>query len=198
MGTPVGLGNAGVFLMQALGTQPLGTFFTGAGTQFWAAAGGAQAVDTGVAVPSFDSDIVLRGGIARIHVMNPEDDVPMRVKIYGVWAASRPSAAVYTAVHNQNRSLEWDPSIEADFHEFGKVLFVKEAMLANINETIECVYKFKPQKIDQHEHLGSATQPSGNQLWWMVTIAPLTTNVISDLAPFVKSFNLSFVGDAES
>jgi len=65
-----------------------------------------------------------------------------------------------------------------------------------VNSSMECMYRFKPQKIDQGDFLGSATVPSGSQLWWIVTFAPLIGNLVADNIPIVKSFNLSFSADA--
>jgi len=194
--SPTGLGNAGVYFLQALGTQGFGTMNTPGGTQFWSTGGGAQQINEGVAVPAFDSDIVLRGGVARISVMNPETDVPCRVKIFAVWASTSPAASIYVNNNNTNKSLEWDPTVIPDFYRFGRVLFRKEALLPDVNSSMECMYRFKPQKIDQGDFLGSATVPSGSQLWWIVTFAPLIGNLIADNIPIVKSYNLSFSADA--
>jgi len=95
------------------------------------------------------------------------------------------------------RGAEWDPSVVAEFTDFGKVLYQREAVLDAV-QNVEIVHRFKPQKIDRIRHQGSVTRPMGATLWWMVVIVCNNVNPVATGVNFVNSWNLSFAGDVIS
>lgn len=192
VGTP---GAANVYIGPALSTNSFAAPFVA--NPFWTATGGTQAVDAGAGVPVFSGDITLRGGIVRLSIYN-NDDVQMRLRVYGVWAAKNPSFAVYTALAASARPVEWDPSMVSEFStEFGRILFNREATV-NPGENIEVLHRFKPQKIDKVRFTGVAGDPAGSQLWWMIALVPTTANAAAVGLTVVSSWNLSFAADVVS
>ncbi|MGN5495168.1 hypothetical protein ACLJCJ_09340 [Campylobacter coli] len=163
---------------------------------FWTSAGGATDINFGVAPPLFNGDITLRGGFARIFIGAYPENVPLRVRVWAIWAQPRPSNTLYTGINNSNQPVEWDPSIFPDFTtQFGKILYQKEAIVP-VGESFNMVHRFKPQKIDTPRFVGAAGQPSGSSLWWLVSCANLDTNLLSAQITVVTSHNLSFSADA--
>jgi len=196
IGALTGLGSGVVYLFPAVQNDPVTQPFI---TQpFWTLTGGVQATDRGIVPPLFTGDLVLRGGFARISVVNPET-IPIRVKVYAIWANKLPSLLVYNSTHNNLRNMEWDPSIEPDFNQFGKVIARREVMLLPGANPFEMIHRLKVQKIDQNVFTGESvpgtTEPAGSQLWWGVQAVPLTTNPVSDNVQIIRSYNLSFTGD---
>lgn len=187
-------GNSIVYLLPALSVTSTNQPFILLGNAFWASGGGLQTPDAGIALPSFTGDITLRGGIARLMLFN-RDDTQIRMKVYGVWAAKNPSIAVYTSLQASTRPAEFDPSVVADFADFGKILYQKEAVVDPF-QNMEVVHRFKVQKIDRIDHTGSATDPAGSQLWWMVVLVCNQANPAASGINFVNSWNLSFSADA--
>jgi len=165
---------------------------------FWTAAAGAKSPDTIGAIPTFTGDITLRGGIARIAVSNRVNPVdtqpsdPVRVTIFAVWTDSNTQGFLLPT--GQVETM-WDPSLFPDFTRFGKVLFKRETILKGDGESIQCYFKFKPQKIDQPIfNLG------GHKLIWFILASQLTNTEADGGTPetldFVLSHNVSFSADA--
>lgn len=172
--------------------------FHSVNASFWEP-GQVQDIDFAVTAPLFKGDITLRGGIARLMVGAYPENVGLRVRVWAVWANPNPDLDLYNAVNNTNRSLEWEPSLIPDFTtKFGKIMYSKQAMVP-LGENFEIIHRFKPQKIDQKVFRGQPgplIEAAGNQLWWMVSLAPLDSNGISGLVTTVNSYNLSFSADA--
>jgi len=187
-------GAARLYLLPALSNQSTNQPFILLGQAFWTIGGGLLTSDSGIVAPTFYGDITLRGGIARLMLLN-RDETQLRVKVYGVWAAKNPSYDVYNGLQNSVRPPEFDPSATADFADFGKVLFEKEATLDS-GQSMDVVHRFKVQKIDRIAHTGNATDPAGAQLWWMVLLVINSANAGASGVNFVNSWNLSFAADA--
>lgn len=172
----------------------------GVGGAFWEI--GVQSPDIGEPIPTFRGDITIRGGIARVLVGAYPDNVPLRVRIYAIWANANPDIDVYTAMNNTNQQVEWDPSLIGEFStKFGKILYMKEALVP-VGESMEVVHRFKPQKIDKAVFRGEPAvagvqpaEPAGNTLWWAVVVVPLDTNAVTAGITCVSSYSLSFCGD---
>lgn len=196
-GLTTGFGNGIVYLRPAITVedQPYHTL------PFWTTGGGAQPIDTGVPVPLFSGDVVQRGGMCRIVITNPDSAVPVRVKVFGVWAREVPKLQVYANTHATVFSQEFDPSIVPDFHEFGSVMFRREVLLLPGAQPFEVTHRLKPQKHDQNVFMGNTSlivnsNPAGNQLWWCFQMVPQTSNAAVDNLSVLISFNLSFSADA--
>lgn len=169
--------------------------FHAAGSVFWQRPQ-VQELDYLVTPPDFAGDVVLRGGICRLLVGAYPDNVSIRVKAYAVWTKDTPDITLYSAYNNTSRQVEFDPSLIPDFTtKFGKILYSKQAMVP-VGEQFEIVHRLKPQKIDQNVYVGSAAEPAGNQLWWLLIVAPLDSNALANNLTVVNSYNVSFSADA--
>ena len=167
------------------------------GARFWTAAGGAVGVDTAVAVPTFQDDIILRGGVISLTIGNDNQGslTDIRVRLWlivsdqtpGIGATVPPNGSGGTAT---NFSRDWDPSLVADSHkEFAKrIVLQREAFVQN-GETLVVRHRLRTQKIDQEDYLDD-----NNKLFWVVAVSP-NVGVANDFT-CTASYNLSFSGDA--
>lgn len=172
---------------------------------FWTTGGGLQILDQGAIASSFRGDLVIRGGIVRFTITNGDpvaaDVPPYKVKVWCVWANTNPEATVLNNLQGNSRSLEWDPSIEPDFHDFGKVLFKREVNMLPGAQPFEVSHRLRVQKVDEATFQGvaasptSLVDPAGSQLWWMWQAIPLAANATADALTVLLNFNLSFSGD---
>ena len=164
---------------------------------FWVSTGGAQPVDTGVALGTFGRSIVIRGGVCRACVANPNADIgptggdTLRVTVYGVWTVKNPN---FTGFPVASVPQSWDPSVIPDFSmNVGKVILRRDFMLQPNGGVEDVYYRMKPRRVDQIEYLNG-----GNQLMWVFCVGQLTN---TETIPAAESYtytvghNLSFVGD---
>jgi len=162
--------------------------------QFYRVNGGITAIDTGILPPGFNSDIILRGGIARISFSNHATDDAVKVKVWAVWANASPDLTIVPTPLTV--PAEWDPSIFADFRQFGKVLMQKESVLLPGSRPFEVTWRFKPQKIDDN----TWSSEQGSQLYWLYSLSQMqNTEPITptpEVITVVKTFNVSLSGDA--
>lgn len=164
---------------------------------FWTVGGGALPEDTGVAVPTFNGDITLRGGISRISIANrvsPTDAVPTdccRVTVFTVWNnVDIPGFVFPTTV-----PISWDPSVFPDFQRNGRVISKKEAILEPGGQAMELFWRHRVQRIDQN-----VFNNNGGRLAYFVLVSQLTnTEAIGtpENVDIVTSWNLSFSADAQ-
>jgi len=181
--TPNNTNQATVILINGLGT-------------FYTVAGGAVSADSGVLVPSFQGDVILRGGICRLSVSNraPEgapsiDNV--RVTVYACWTTANPTITFASVVPTM-----WDPSVAVEFEKFGKVLWKKEVILKSDGESVQFYHKFKVQKIDQQIFQNN---PRGQSLVWMLMVSQMSnqeTAPTAETLDYMTSHNVSFSADA--
>jgi len=169
------------------------------GARFWTAAGGAQPIDTAVAVPTFQDDIILRGGMINLNVCN----VPASLDIHGdiqvtVWliiSDEQPSVGALIPPDGSTGttatfSREWDPSCVPDFQRvFCKKILMKKTALLKDLESLNVSYRLRIQKIDQENYLND-----NNKLYWVVKVAG--NHGFQDDYRVTASYNLSFSGDA--
>ena len=170
---------------------------------FYTTAGGAVVANLGGAVPVFDGDIILRGGIARIALANRVEQTAtqltdnVRITVYAVWTGANPNTTVFPAIGTPVPTM-WDPSLIPDFERFGKVMWKKEALLKADGESVQFYFKFKVQKIDQavFNQVGGVR---GQQLVWMVLASQLSNTEgapASETIDCLTSHNVSFSGDS--
>ena len=194
------MASADYFATSALPSQCLVFYYPTIefGARFWTAAGGAVGVDTAVAVPTFQDDIILRGGVITMTINSSSFDTnisDMRVRIWlivtdqtpGIGATVPPNGSGGTA---SNFSRDWDPSVVADSKkEFAKrIILAREALVQN-GETLVVRHRLRTQKIDQEDYLDD-----NNKLFWVVAVSPNTNNTNNFTC--TASYNLSFSGDA--
>lgn len=166
------------------------------GARFWAAAGGAQPVDTAVGVPDFQDDIILRGGMVNLTIGNNaglgEEDI--KVKVYLIISDETPSTGALIPPNGSGGvdatfSREWDPSLVPDAQRvFGKTIFWRSALIKS-GDSLNVSHRLRVQKIDQQDYLND-----NKKMFWVVCA---TQNVsANNQFTVTASFNLSFSGDA--
>lgn len=153
---------------------------------FWLAAGGAVSTDA-VAVPSFDGDIILRGGKIGLLLSNPiADTTSIRVQVMLI----RTGLNVDPTITGTTVSVGWDPSLAVDFpSRVGKVIYRKDILLEN-SSTSEVEYRVKIQKIDQDNFLSNKY----TYRWFIMACNPEATGSTS--LAITRYYNLSFSADA--
>lgn len=163
-------------------------------TPFWTAAGGAVPVDQAGAVPVFSpSSIILKGGMSKIVITSGQSPDAVRVKVWAVWAKSRPDYTNNVPGNGTNLPLDWDPTMHPDFHESFMVLFGREVLLLPGSRPMELSYRYKCRKIDTDEF----SIEGGNQLLWFVLVSELgASDALGSVVTVITSHNLAFVGDA--
>lgn len=186
---PATVTNANAALYQAL-----------PGNGFWLVTGGLQAHDTGVAPPTFTGDITIRGGLIRCALANESTADSVRVKVYLIWANKNPDPS--KVVTGGALSTMADPSLFADFDEFGKVVMMREMTLLPLSNPVEIFHRLRVQKVDQGEYLpapGPVINSGGSQFYWYVLTSKMSS-VAGGTVPvrIVTSHNLSFSGDANT
>jgi len=170
--------------------------------RFWEAGGGATfPANVGGTVPTFDGDIILRGGVCRIALANRVDALAaiqtdnVRCTVYAVWTTANPAAL---GLSNPVSTM-WDPSLVPDFEKYGKVMWKREVLLKADGESVELFFKFKVQKIDQAVFGSALATIRGQSLMWLVHVSQLTN---TEAAPtpenidILVSHNVSFSSDA--
>ena len=167
----------------------------GGGVPFWVAAGGAIPIDGVTPVPSFEDDIILRGGIARVEIYNGDVECA-RVEVMSVWSNAHPKDLFAT---DSDVPLEWDPSLKSEFSQFGKLLTRKIQFLPP-KQSMLVTHVFKPQKLGQEEFIGvdgiTADVPSANTLFWFIKVVSCAVGNFNLI--WKTSFSVSFSGDASS
>ena len=130
------------------------------GARFWTPAGGAVGVDTAVAVPTFQDDIILRGGVISLCIGNSNQAsiADIRVRIWLIVSDETPGIGATVPPNglggaSTNFSRDWDPTVVADSRrEFAKrILLQREALVQN-GETLVVKYRLRTQKIDQEDY----------------------------------------------
>jgi len=165
----------------------------GAGAPFWTAAGGARSSDTGVAVPPFNGDIVIRGGMARFTIVNNANVDAIRIRLFVVRSIANPNFTLLPAANSIIGPTSWDPSLLAEFSKFGRVLRSYEFLLLPGQRPVTVKFPLKTRKVDQNIH----TSDRGQRFWWFFhtsNVSEIDAN--QNTVTFHTSHNLSFVGDA--
>lgn len=186
--TPVGAGVFNTATFNFVSVLP-----DGVTTPFWVAGGGAVSSDTGVPVPLFNGDIILRGGLARASFNNNATSDSVRVRVFMVKSIYNPNFSILPGAGTAVTPTSWDPSLLPDFVKFGKVIKSWEFWLLPGQRPMTLVWPLKTRKIDQDVHVTAR----GQRYWWMFTISN-GSNVdgAANVIQYHLSHNLSFVGDA--
>jgi len=167
-----------------------------AGNVFWIPAGGAQSEDTGVAVPSFIGDIILRGGVSRVSISNRIDPIVtqptdcVRVTVFTVWTNKDIPGFAFPATV----PIGWDPSVFPDFQRHGRVIGRREAILKPDGEALELYYRHRIAKIDQNEFVAG-----GNRLQYFILVSQMGNSDAAqpEVVDVVTTINYSFSADAQ-
>lgn len=163
----------------------------GGANYFWTTGGGAQAIDNGVAVPTFNnSSIVLRGGRASMSIGNNSLVDSVRLRIWLLWVKPGSDKAGFDALTPV--PTQWDPTMYPDFYESFKMVQSWEHILLPSSRPFEVVKMLKAQKIDF-----DAYQNDEWELAFTFTIAQCTDidTPVTSAVTYVNSYSLSFTGD---
>lgn len=159
---------------------------------FWLAAGGAISPDTGVALPGFGRNIVIRGGRISCQVSLRSDAIEtVKVVIWLIYRTPCSDNAILST--SGDRSVLWDPQIEPDFTRYGRIVRRWQAILEP--KTGSCSFQvfhpLKPQKIDQKNF-----ENSGSILEWVTGVQKVSVvGLPVAQVDVVYSHSLSFSGD---
>jgi len=161
-------------------------------TPFWTAAGGAQAVDTGNPVPGFGRNIVIRGGRITCQIsLRSTATETVKVTVFLVYRKPCSDATILPVAGD--RSILWDPSVEADFTRYGRVLWKKQAILEpqTGSASVQMFHNLRPQKVD-HENF----EQSGSHLEWVTCYQKISaTGAAIVTLDVIQGHSLSFSGD---
>jgi len=172
------------------------------GARFWTAAGGALPIDTAVPVPTFQDDIILRGGMINMNVSNtPEgggfggDVQDLIVTVYLMISDETPSLGALIPPNGSVTapavfSRDWDITCVPDCKRvFAKRVLLTKRVLLKPTDSVNVSYRLRIQKIDQEDYLND-----NNKMWWVIKVASNGSSV--DNFRVTASYNLSFSGDA--
>lgn len=154
------------------------------------AAANVQSTDVGVTVPlSWNGDIIVRGGqfSATISIPSTSADV-IRIKVWLVWANNNPNTAT-TIVPVLAQADAWDPSVNPDFKEFGRVTETRESLLNYINNSVDFVWRLPVLRIDQGIYNVGGHQP------YLFVQASNQTSAAAVTVTVLRRYNLSFSAD---
>lgn len=166
------------------------------GNAFWTTGGGALPHDTGVPLPTFNGDIILRGGIIKLAFTNmwqttdTRGSDPVRITLFAVWTKPELPPIAFPA----NVPILWDPSHVPDFHQYGKVLYKKEWLLKGDSEVCELTHRLRTQKIDRYIYTDN-----GSRLGFFYLLSQTSnTDSSSEAVTVTSSISFSFSADATS
>lgn len=169
-----------------------------AGAAFYTSTGGLRAIDVGVAASTAGREVAIRGGLIRITIANPTPDnvaggsESIRAKVWLVFANSNPDFGVIPIADS---SQLWDPSVQADFNKFGKIVLSREMDLPPNNSAMDIQHRLKVQLVDRGIF---ETPVQGKQLFWIVAVGQLTATegiATAESLTVVTSHNLTLTMD---
>lgn len=159
----------------------------GAANVFYAVAGGAVNPNSTVAVPNFDSPIIVRGGKVGFTMVNKTESAitayqPLRVIVFLVATGDEYNIAGVPTGTFQG----WDPSYIGDFSKnIGRVIWRKSYLLKD-QEVVQVERRLRVMKID-----ASTFEQDKRSLIWMISVNnPDTTDARN--IQFSHYYNLSF------
>jgi len=159
---------------------------------FWLATGGAQQLNAGTAVPTFNGDIVLRGGKFNMTVANMDPPLetvlsgdPMKLRVWFLYTVGNPDFTSIPTTANNG----WDPSTIPEFRDkVGKIYHFEEVLLRQ-GDVYQFSRKLRPSKIDQNRWLAGANVP-------MIIIQGINMSTSTGVIYDQKfDFNCAFSGD---
>lgn len=179
--TTVGVGLSTILRPTFIGTP-------GPTTAFWTTTGGLQVPDVGSSAYTFSGgNLIIRGGQVGITISAPDtvtDDC--NVKIYVVRLTKRPDDTLVIAAPSYGSMID----ATADFSNFGKVLYSREATVNYQNPSFTLVHRLRCEKIDMEMY--------GTTLGQQIAFVAVLTNMIDGTANTLSAViwhDLSFSGD---
>jgi len=153
---------------------------------FWTALGGAIPIDVGVPIPTFTGNIILRGGVYSVTVVNQSTN-DLRVNLFMTTSVARPNTALVPA----NFGSSWDPSCTAGFSaQMAKVYMTKSVIIEGGNSW-NFSRRFNIQKIDLDTYANEGLTP------FVFLSVTNVGSIVANAFRIVRSYNLSFSGDGQ-
>lgn len=179
---------AGTVILKSMGLTRLMDNAVG---PFYTVAGGATPVDAGVAVGTIRGDVILRGGISRLTLVNQDLDDAVRAEVWVVQSTEQPiSLAAYLSPNTV--PTDWDPSCIPDFQRFGRILYKREVLLLPQAQPFVVNWRHRPRKIDQ------AAYVAGKDIYWLTAIGKVSDTLGLSTPAAVRetaTFNVSWTAD---
>jgi len=169
--------------------ERLGSIYNGTTGQFWTTNGGAVSHVSGGTVPTFDGDIVIRGGEIGVNILNV-GDVSVTVEVYLMFSVSNPT---FVTIGNGSgdSNIGFEPTMIPEFRQTnGKVLMKKEFLLQP-DQTGIVTRKLFVQKVDKDNFIAGASQYQ-----WLVNCRNLQNDSVA-VVNVARMYNLTFTGDAQ-
>lgn len=155
---------------------------------FWQSLGGAVTPDTGVAVPTFTGDIVLRGAQMGLILGNPTTTLNDGLRFNILLVKS--TQDFDTTGFPTSVPIGWDPSLHPDFRRRIGTIMLNRQVLVSQNEVAEIKYRRRIQKIDQGDYAAGV-----ERFYWVVIVSNSYLGSVQDVS-VTSYFNGSFSGDA--
>lgn len=153
---------------------------------FWTVAGGCLPSDTGVAVPTFIGDVILRGGVYTVTFFNDSPN-EVKIKLWESYTVADPVLSILPVLP----STAWDPSATADFNaQIGKP-YSNKTVLMDSNTSYTYSSRFNVQKIDPTTYTAEGRSPI---IWVSIYNCG---NSVANTVRVVREYNLSFSADAQ-
>lgn len=161
--------------------------------QFWQTGGGAIEVNDGFGVPTFEDDIIVRGGKVGITLFNLGGDgaagnSPVRAEVFLVKQSPRPTLSNLPGT----AFVGWDPTIIPEFkRDIGTIVFRREIIIEP-GQLFACERRIPIMKIDQESF------STDNQRWIWIVAANDFENTSAVSVNIITFFNLSFSADVNN
>jgi len=155
---------------------------------FYTIGGGTIELNDGAGVPTFEDDIIIRGGMVGISFYNDSTTDPVEVTAWLIRNAPRPDVSNLPSTV----SVGWDPSTVPEFSkDIGYIKYRTKFLLEpNASSTIE--RRIPIQKIDQESWANDASR------WvWLLAVRDFD-NVTQNTIRIVSYFNVSFSADVNA
>jgi len=163
---------------------------TNGAADFWLAAGGAIAPDSGFPLPAFTGDITIRGGKIGLRLANVLDPAATAECLQGTVLLIKTTKNFVSGAITTPQPLGWDTSLVPDFDtRVGRILYRKNFLLTDSNTAL-IEYRLPLHKIDVNDF-----QTVYNTYLWVI-IGGNTSQATADTITITKYFNLSFSADA--
>lgn len=160
-------------------------------TPFYLAGGGAVTNDVAVLLPSFNGDIIVRGGMVGLRLANTLDTVAANTgSIQGTVFLIKTTKNWQGGVIPASGMTGWDPTMIPDFDtKVGKILYRKNFLLRDA-DTAVVEYRLPIHKVDQGDVVALY-----NTYVWLV-MAGNVDSALTKNVTVTKYWNMSFAGDA--
>lgn len=154
---------------------------------FYISTGGAISNDLANPVPTFDGDVILRGGTIGMTIANnPTDADALTVCVMLIATSAGYNATAIPATV----SIGWEPSLIPNFQQqVGRILLRKEFLIQNAN-SVDVQYKLPIRKFQPHSFINDEF----SYVWVVLVSSPSGT---AESVTITRYLNCSFCADGQ-